>query len=95
MRFTIGDGRREIAVADQRQPAVEPTLQVGLPFVAIRDVEQLHDIRTVVALALQRPRDLFADRRAVVGKRHEARLAALLLQPIAEHFRLRLLAALI
>src|SRR6185503_21390900 len=49
----------------------------------------------VFALALQRARDLLADRRAVVRKRHQPRLVSFGLQPIAQPFRLRLLAALI
>src|SRR6202040_3739661 len=49
----------------------------------------------VLALTLQRPRDLFADRCAVVGERHQARLVAVLLQPIAQQLGLRLLATLI
>ena len=42
-----------------------------LPLVAVRDVEQLHDVGAVVALAAQRAADLGADRRVVVGKRQQ------------------------
>ena len=76
-RLAVGDARRRVAIADEHQPAVEPALQVGLPLVAVGDVEQLHHVGAVLALARQRARDLLADRRAVVGKRHQPRLAAL------------------
>ena len=95
LRFAVRDARRHVAIADQHQPAVEPALQIGFPLVAVGDVEQLHDVGAVLALALQRARDLLADRRAVVGKRHQPRLVAVLLQAIAQQLGLRLLAALI
>ena len=62
---------------------------------AIRDIQELHHVGTVLALPLQRARDLLADRRPVVGKRHQPRLPAVILQTIAQQFGLRLLAALI
>ena len=77
------------------RPAVEPALQIRLPLVAVRDVQQLHHVRAVIALALQSTRDLLADRRAVVGEGHDARFPAFLLQMIPQQFGLRLLAALI
>ena len=95
LRFAVRDARRDVAIADEDQPAIQPALQVGLPLVPIRDVEQLHHVGAVFALALQRARDLLADRRAVVGKRDEARLVPVLFQAIAQQLGLRLLAALI
>src|SRR5204862_7376677 len=58
-------------------------------------VEQLHHVGAILALACERARDLLADRRTVVGKRHQPRFAALLLQAVPQHFGLRLLPALI
>ncbi len=95
LRFAVRDARRHVAIGDQHEPASEPALQIQLPLVAVRHVQQLHHVGLVVALALKRARDLLADRRAVVGKRHEAGLAAALLQPVAQPLGLRLLAALV
>ena len=95
LRFTVGDARRRVAIADEDQAAVEPALQVGFALVAVGDVEQLHHVGAMLALALQRARDLFANRCGVVGKRHQPRLVAVLLQAIAKQFGLCLLAALI
>ena len=95
LRFAVGDARRRVAIADEDQPAVEPSLQIGLPLVAVRHVQQLHDVGPVLALAGERAGDLLADRRAVIGKRHQPRFVAILLEPITQQLRLGLLAALV
>src|SRR4029078_10238959 len=84
-----------VAIADEDQAAVEPTLEIGLSLVAVRDVEQLHHVGAVFPLPLQPARNLLADRRRVIRKRHESRLVAVLLQAVAQQLRLRLLAALV
>ena len=94
-RFAVGDARRHVAVADENQPPSSHRLQIVFPLVAIRHVQQLHHVGAVLAFAGQRARDLLADRRAVVGKRHQPGLAPALLQPIAQQLGLRLLPALI
>ena len=95
LRLAVRDARRDVPVAHEDQPAIQPALQVGFPFVPIGDVQQLHHIGAVLALALQGARDLFADRGAVIRERHDARFAPVLLQAVAKHLRLRLLAALV
>lgn len=80
---------------ESNQPAIQPALQVGLSFVSIGDVEQLHHVGAVFALALQRAGEFLADGRGVIRKRDKARLIACLFQAIAQELGLRLLAALI
>ena len=80
LRFAVGDARRQCSdrtpgSARRRASAADPASAR-----TVRDVEQLHHVGAVLALALQRARDLLADRRAVVGKRHQPRLAAVLLR---------------
>src|SRR5262249_36768093 len=63
--------------------------------VAVRDVEELHHVGFVLALALERAGDLLADRRAVIRKRHQPRLVPAGFQPVAQQLGLRLLSALV
>ena len=95
LSLAVGDARRDVPIAHQHQPAVKPALKVGGSFVAIGDVQQLHDVGAVLAPPLQRARNFLPDRRAIVGKRHQARLPPLLFQTIAQQLGLRLLPALI
>ena len=51
------------------RPAASQASILGFGFVAVGDVQQLHHVGRVVALPVQRPVQLRADRRRVVGKR--------------------------
>ena len=57
LRFAVGDARRHVAIADQHRAFVRASGSMsGLPLVAVGDVEQLHHVGAVVALAVQRAR---------------------------------------
>src|SRR5688572_4650272 len=67
-RFAVGNAGGAIPIADQDQAALQPLLDFLPALVAVRDVEQLHHVGTIVPLTLQRARDLFPDRRPIVRK---------------------------
>ena len=94
-RLAVGDARRAIAVANEDEASLEPAQDLVLALVAVGDIQQLHHVGTVIALALQRARDLLADRRPVVGERQKPDLVTVGPEPIAQQLGLRLLAALI
>lgn len=66
-----------------------------LYLVAVRHVQQLHDVGTVIALAAERAPDLRANHFLVVGKRQQPDGAPRRRQPVAQRLGLRLLPALI
>src|SRR4026207_2230454 len=83
-RASIRDARRRIAVADEDEPAFEPSFEVRFSLVAVRHIQQLHHVGAVFPLAGERARDFLADRGAVVRKRDQPRLAAILLEAVAQ-----------
>ena len=58
LRFAVGDARRRVAIAEDHAPLGQPAVDPLPRLVAVGDVEQLHDVGAVVALAVQRPMDL-------------------------------------
>jgi hypothetical protein len=60
-----------VAVADEDRSACQLELDLRLPLVPIRHVEQLHDVGAVIAIALKRTADLSANRRVVGGERKQ------------------------
>ena len=71
VRFAVGDARRDVAIADDDDAGRDPGVDPRALLAAIRDVEELQDVRWVVALAVQRLEDLVANGRRVVGKRQQ------------------------
>src|SRR5581483_3944915 len=95
LRFTVGNARRAVPIADQNQSSLYAFENGVAPLVPVRDEQKLHHIRTVLALAGKRTSDLFANGRSVIRKGHQPDLAPHFAQAIAEQLRLGLFAALV
>ena len=95
LSLAVRDARREVAVANDDRPLGQPALDERLPLVAVRDVQQLQDIRRVLTAAVQRVVNLLADRGLVGGKVEQLRRATTRFDKGAQALGLRLLAALI
>ena len=95
LRLAVGDARREIAIADHDAALPHPPLDRAAVLVPVRDVEQLHHVAGVIALAVQRAANFGADRGVVVGERQEVHGASGVAKTRRQPLGLRLLPALI